>query len=78
MQLRTTPPSGSLDEDDDHLDLHVLVLQPGSVIEEDDVVIEEVDTSNANRANRNSPDPNQKFPRCRARKLRFPFALSNY
>ena len=43
MQLCTNLPSESLDEHDSHLDLHVLVLQPGNVLEEADVVMEEVD-----------------------------------
>ena len=58
MQLHTTPPSesGDTDEEDNHLDLHILVLQPGSAIEENDVIMEAANTTGANKENL---DPSQ-------------------
>ena len=41
MQLCTTPPSESSDEDDNLLDLHVLALQPGNALE--GMVMDKVD-----------------------------------
>ena len=51
MQLHTTPPSESedTDEEDSHLDLHILVLQPGGAIEEDYAVMEDANTTGANK-----------------------------
>ena len=53
MQLHTTPPSESEDteDEDSHLDLHILVLRPGVSIEEDDVVMEDANTTGANKEN---------------------------
>ena len=67
MQLPTTPPSESegTDEEDNHLNLHILVLQPGGSIEEDDVVMEDANTTGANKENQDpfqSSRTNQDLP----------------
>ena len=51
MQLNATPPSESTDEEENHLDLHILVLGPENVIADDDVVMEEASITGANKEN---------------------------
>ena len=50
-QLHTTPLSESTDEEDSHLDLHVLVLLSRNAVEEDDVVMEEVYDASGDKEN---------------------------
>ena len=56
MQLNITSPSEpeDTDEEDEHLDLHILVLQPGDTLDDDDAIMEDADTTRANKENQDS------------------------
>ena len=58
MQLHTTPPSEpeDTDEEDGHLDLHILVLSPRNTIDDGDVIMEDARVTGANKENQ---DPSQ-------------------
>ena len=56
MQLHTTSEPEDTDDDDCHLDLHILVLSPGNVLNDDDVIMEDIHTTDANKENQ---DPSQ-------------------
>ena len=59
MQLRTNPSTENSEEDEDHLDLHLLVLQPGNMLEEADVVMSEVDAPCSQMEKSHSSTPSQ-------------------
>ena len=59
MQLHINSPSEpeDTDEEDQHLDLHILVLQPGDALEDEDAIMEDVNITGAQIQNdQTSPD----------------------
>ena len=85
MQLHVTSPSEpeDTDEEDEHLDLHILVLQPGDILDDEDAIMEDANTTGTDKENQNpsqsprvnlnlpdtSPDPLALPPQERARHI---------
>ena len=72
MQLHIASPSETedTDEEDEHLDLHILVLQPGDTLEDDDAIMEDANTTGAQTQNvQTNPDPLALPPQERARHI---------
>ena len=72
MQLRTTSPPDpeDTDDEDERLDLHILVLQPGDTLQDDDAIMEDASTIGTHSQNvLTNSDPLALPPQERARHI---------